>query len=177
MHDRLKLDVINQYLYAGQGVTFTDPYFTVEDMTIWENAKFSRGDLADQEAITKYLRAYDFGWSVYNGWSLWGSDGIQLNDMKQGDIGNGHIIAAAATIAQKSAVIEAIFDNEDLNNEGFYQINMFKLGSPIVIQVDDILPISLGGAHIYAQASPDQGLWGPILEKSFADFYGNYEVL
>jgi hypothetical protein len=89
-------------------------------MTVWEDARFDLGDLTDTLASTVYSRAVDSGWTTLNGWSLWGYDGIELIDMDQGNIGNCYIISGAATIAEVPARIEKIFDNQNLNDEGFY---------------------------------------------------------
>jgi hypothetical protein len=54
---------------------------------------------------------------------------------------------------------------------------MYKLGSPIKVQIDDRLPMTTGSKLLYAQKGEDKSLWGPLLEKAFAKLYGNYEVL
>jgi len=87
------------------------------------------------------------------------------------------MISGAATIAEVPERIQKVFSNEDLNDEGFYQVQLYKLGNPITIQIDDRLPMSTGSKLLFAQIGDDKSLWGPLLEKAFAKFYGNYEVL
>ena len=146
-------------------------------MVKWENAVWTGGNLDSVEAQTQILRAHDTGKNKANGWSLWGTDGVDYDDFDQGKIGNCYMISGAATVAEKPERIVKVFDNEDLNEEGFYQVNLYKLGSPIKIQVDDRLPMNINSGLLYARSGPDFSLAGPLLEKAFAKFYGNYEVL
>ena len=54
---------------------------------------------------------------------------------------------------------------------------MYALGVPSTILVDDFLPMSESDGNYstpFAPVSDDKGVWGTILEKAFAKFYGNY---
>ena len=43
------------------------------------------------------------------------------------------------------------------------------------IIIDDYLPLQKdGGSTIYAEVGADGAIWGPVLEKAFAKFHGNY---
>jgi len=177
VHDRLKMPAISGLLFIDAGIQFEDPYFTADEVIYWED---SRGELGDLKALgdsMSFVHAFDAGWSKRNGYSLWGSDGIEFDDMTQGAVGNCYMISGAATIAEKPGRIEKIFVNKNLNDEGYYQVNMYMLGSPITIEIDDRLPLSAGSEPLFAQLGDDKSLWGPLLEKAFAKFYGNYEVL
>jgi len=162
---------------VGTGEVFSDPYFSEDEMSVWTDARGEFGDLSATLEDTFYLRATTAGWTTFHGWSLYGSEGIELTDMKIGKIPNDYIISAAATVAEVPSRIERVFANEDLNDEGFYQLNLYKLGSPVKIQVDDIFPTTIGSWLLHAYTGDDKSLWGPILEKAFAKFYGNYEIL
>ena len=56
---------------------------------------------------------------------------------------------------------------------------MWLLGMPITVTIDDYLPVlnTDNQATRYAQVGKDGSLWGPILEKSFAKYLGNYEAI
>jgi hypothetical protein len=177
VHDRLKMPAIKETLFVGTGVQFEDPYFKPEEVIYWENARGELGDLKALGDSMRYVHAFDAGWSKRNGYSLWGSNGIDYDDMEQGKLGNCYLISGAATIAEKPNRIKKVFNNEDLNDEGFYQVNMHMLGSPITIDIDDRLPLEAGSKPMFAQIGKDKSLWGPLLEKAYAKFYGNYEVL
>lgn len=52
------------------------------------------------------------------------------------------------------------------------------MGIPVTVSVDEFLPFNAGYDKLqYGKASPDKGLWMPILEKAAAKLYGNYEML
>ena len=66
----------------------------------------------------------------------------------------------------------------EMNDAGIYAVHIYALGVPTTVMVDDRLPlINRGGGQwgtLYAAVGDDSALWGPILEKAFAKFYGNY---
>jgi hypothetical protein len=75
--------------------------------------------------------------------TLFGSAGIDPNDVKQGYIGNCWFLAAAATLAQTPSRIEKLFLNNEneLSVNGIYGINFYTLGVPHTVIVDDWLPL------------------------------------
>lgn len=48
--------------------------------------------------------------------SLWGSDGVHPNDIKQGRIGNCYLLAALASIAESTDRFEQVFKTKSLNS-------------------------------------------------------------
>ena len=51
---------------------------------------------------------------------------------------------------------------------------MYALGVPVTVMVDDYLPLAGGNRTRYSKIGQDGALWGPIMEKAFAKFHGNY---
>jgi hypothetical protein len=100
---------------------------------LWSDARGAHGDLETIAASSQYIHAVDAGYSKRNGFSLWGHEGVDFNDMSQGYVGNCYMISGAATIAERPDRIKKVFSNDDLNDEGFYQVQLYKLGSPITI--------------------------------------------
>ena len=116
-------------------------------------------------------------------YSLFGEKGISPSDVLQGAIGNCWFMAAAAAVAEQPGRLEKVFVNPQgtLNSNGIYAVNLYTLGMPHTVIVDDYLPLTEAGHDsfmtFYAHVSKDKGLWGPILEKAFAKYHGNYEHL
>ena len=58
-------------------------------------------------------------------------------------------------------------------------MNFYTLGVPHTVIVDDWLPLEEdwnGNIRtLFAHVGYDQALWGPILEKGFAKYHGNYQ--
>ena len=73
---------------------------------------------------------------------LWGNDGVSPNDFKQGELGNCWFLAGASALAEHPNRIERMFLNEQsaLNAAGIYAINLYALGVPHTVVVDDWLP-------------------------------------
>ena len=68
-----------------------------------------------------------------------------------------------------------------------YAVNLYTLGVPHTVVVDDFLPLSVvkddnGNptneySTIFGHVAEDGSLWGAILEKAFAKLHGNYAHL
>ena len=99
-------------------------------------------------------------------------------DIKQGKIGNCWFLAGAAAIAEKPERLKSVFVNSEISNEGIYALNMYALGVPITITIDDRVPLWDGTERtLFADIGKDKSLWAPILEKAFAKLYGSYARL
>lgn len=85
-------------------------------------------------------------------------------------------MAAAAAAAEKEGRIEKIFMNtaNELNDNGIYAVKFYALGVPHTVVVDDYLPLTSWGSTMFASPSSDGAMWGPIIEKAFAKYWGNY---
>ena len=84
-------------------------------------------------------------------------------------------MAAASAIAEVPDRLESVFLNTDtqLNDKGIYAVNLYALGVPHTVVVDDYLPVGNYGL-IMASKGDDGSLWSPILEKAFSKYWGNY---
>ena len=81
--------------------------------------------------------------------------------------------------SEKPERITEIFEIDEKNSAGIYATQMYLLGMPITVIVDDYLPVQEtdNQSNLYAQVASDGALWGPILEKTFAKYLGNYETI
>ena len=85
-------------------------------------------------------------------------------------------MSSASAIAEYPGRMEKIFLNNvnEVSSNGIYAVNFFTLGVPHTIVIDDYLPLRDDGNAIYASVAADGAFWGPILEKAFAKYHGNY---
>lgn len=103
--------------------------------------------------------------------------------MIQGYIGNCWFISAVAALAEFPGRIEKLFLNtkNEQSKFGIYGMNIFTLGMPSTVLVDDWLPVyeAREGKYttLFGAVSDDNALWGAIIEKVFAKRHGNYEHL
>jgi len=73
--------------------------------------------------------------------SLFGSTGIKPADIIQGSLGNCWFLAACSALAEKPGRLEKIFLNDDVNSNGIYGVNLYALGVPHTVIVDDYMPL------------------------------------
>jgi calpain-15 len=108
--------------------------------------------------------------------SLFGDDYIRPEDIRQGEIGNCWYLSSITALAEYPGRIESAFLNKTLSQAGVYGVQMYALGVPVTVMVDDYLPLvgSSGSRTRYSKVGGDGSLWGPIMEKAFAKFHGNY---
>ena len=76
--------------------------------------------------------------------TLFGSNGINHEDMIQGYLGNCWFISGASALAEIPGRMEKVFINPDnkLSANGIYAVNFFTLGLPHTVIVDDYLPLA-----------------------------------
>lgn len=124
-----------------------------------------------------WKRAYD----EFPEAKLFGKDGghITPGDIRQGYFGDCWWLGSVSALAEVPNRVENIIVNQenDPNAAGIYAFNLYALGMPITITVDDYLPIldsEEGLSTIGAHLGDDHSLWMPLLEKAFAKFVGNY---
>ena len=110
---------------------------------------------------------------------MWGStDLITPDDSIQAGLGDCWLIATMASIAEDPDRIKDIFLVEETNEVGVYAFQMYLLGMPVTITIDDYLPYNQWGEDLkYSQYSEDSAVWTPLLEKAAAKYLGNFEAI
>ena len=58
-------------------------------------------------------------------------------------------------------------------------MQMYLLGTPITVTIDDYLPFDIDHPLelLYSMISFDKAVWFPLLEKAAAKFFGHYEAI
>ena len=81
--------------------------------------------------------------TVYPDATLWGSNGVTVDDVAQGSIGNCWLCAAFASLAENPQAVQNAFLNTKTKQSpsGMYGVNLFVLGHPMTFVVDDYLPL------------------------------------
>ena len=77
--------------------------------------------------------------------TLFGANGVNPKDIRQGKVGNCWLMSAASALAEKGHRIENMFHDSDKNEvraSGLYGVNIYALGVPKTIIVDDYLPLT-----------------------------------
>ena len=167
----------NEILQANTG-EWEDDTFSGWDRIFWNDYRPNSADTDEspREYDTEFKRISDvFDDETY---SLWGNNGITFADPKQGFLGNCWMIAASSVVSQDENRIKDIFNIHSLNSAGVYSVNLYIMGIPVTVTVDEYLPFWKNtNSLLYSKVGPDNSLFIPILEKAAAKLYGNYEVM
>lgn len=110
---------------------------------------------------------------------MWGYKSVSFDDVEQGGLGDCWLAAAASAIAQDPHRLKSIFKVRETNKAGVYAFQMYNLGTPVTVTIDDYLPFDKYFALmlLYGGESDDMGIWFPLLEKAAAKFLGNYQAI
>ena len=102
-------------------------------------------------------------------------DGIDIDDIEQGLLGNCYFLAALSGLAEVPERVKEIFQSAAVNKNGKYGVRLFVRGIPTIITVDDRFPCS--GEEPYSPLfSKPKGkeLWSILLEKAWAKLFKRY---
>ena len=137
------MDTYDFYTLYNENTLFEDPVFAHDETALsWEDAGETYVSKAEAEGAV-WHRAKD----VFPNKTLWGGHGITPHDIRQGDIGNCWFIAGASALSEVPGRMEKIFLNtlDETSPAGIYGVNLFVLGQPHTIIVDDYLPVLADG--------------------------------
>ena len=140
---------------------------------VWADAAETWDSAADVEVWKRIKDVYGDGT-----YSLFGSNGVTPKDIYQGSIGNCWFMSAISAIAEKPNRVESMFVNKQIEPTGVYGVNLYALGVPHTVLVDDFIPGYDWNNQFYplfADVKGDKSVWGAIIEKAFAKFHGNYK--
>lgn len=107
-------------------------------------------------------------------------DGISVNDIVQGKLGDCYFLGSLAAIAERPCRIMSFFRNHIDNNKGAYCVTFFYNGVETDVIVDDFFPViwNQAGKVVPAFSScvgPE--LWVLLLEKAYAKLHGSYAAI
>ena len=160
----------------SSGQKYSDDDFTPDGSSVyWADMGEGTDSIADLKL--KWKRATE----IPGDHSLFGK-GISPDDIIQGNVGNCWLLAAASAVAEVPGRMEKTFldTTNKLNDAGIYAVNLYTLGVPHTVVVDDWVPRTKDILkpnkiiNAFAEVGFDSSLWGTILEKAYAKSVGNY---
>lgn len=98
-------------------------------------------------------------------------DGISIEDVKQGDVGNCYFMAGlGATAYRKPSIIKNMFTD---NGDGTFTVKFYENGVADYVTVDKYLPTDSNGYSAYGKVgghynSSNNELWAAFAEKAYA---------
>jgi len=106
-------------------------------------------------------------------------DGIEPNDLLQGQLGDCWLVAAAASLAEFPNAVRKIFEyTPEITPDGNYSLKLFdhKTDKFIEVLVDEFIPCNGEGKPVFAHPHGNE-IWVPLLEKAVAKLFGSYSNL
>ena len=99
---------------------------------------------------------------------------INVDDIRQGKIGNCYFLSALAALCEFPSLISQLFITKDISPTGCYQVILFIDGEYQIVFLDDYFPV-LKGTNVLYFAKPNSfELWVLLLEKAWAKINGGY---
>ena len=127
------------YSVSAGNSLYVDPEFTGDNALYWADAGEEKMQMAVYKPHLDWTRLS----KVYPDVTLFGDNGVTPGDLRQGSIGNCWVMSGASAVAEVPGRIEKLFLNNSnsLNANGIYGVNIYALGVPHTILVDDFLPL------------------------------------
>ncbi|KAK0056938.1 calpain-9, partial [Biomphalaria pfeifferi] len=158
-----------------QGRLFVDPDFPPDTSSLYTDGTPKRGNAPPGEIAWKRPKSL-----VKKPEFI--VDGVDRNDLDQGDLGDCWFIAGAAVLAinhrkQFERVVPLDQGFDKANYTGMFRFNIWWYGDWTEVIIDDFLP-SIQGNLIYCRNNETYNeFWPCLLEKAYAKLHGSYEGL
>ena len=107
-------------------------------------------------------------------------DEYKADDIMQGALGDCWLLSAISVVAGDKTLVNKILVTKKINQAGAYVVQFFIDGEWKKVLVDDRFPCRRrrdGFAPAFVQSRAKNNLWGMLIEKAYAKFYGSYESI
>ena len=127
---------------------YTDSTFPFRDALWWADMEYETESRLASHTI-EWARASE----KFPDRTLWGET-INPNDIGQGAVGNCGMMAALSGFAEYDQRVKKTFVNTQTSESGIYGVNLYALGVPHTVVIDDYLALLSGGENtIYGKLS------------------------
>lgn len=100
---------------------------------------------------------------------------IEVNDIKQGDLGNCYFLSSLAALTNFPNLIYQIFKTKTVNIYGYYEIILCIDGEFQIVLLDDYFPVEKDNIRNLKFAKPNNNeIWVLLIEKAWAKINGGY---
>ena len=156
-----------------------DKDFPTDDAIFWADMPGETNTRIANQMVERKLE-WRRPTEVYPNLELFGRSGVIPGDVDQGQLGDCWLMAAVSGVAEYPERIESVFHNTEISRNGVYALNIYALGMPHTVIIDDLLPFMPHPKDpsivklAYAFLGSENALWGPLVEKALAKYTGNY---
>ena len=159
---------------------FTDELFPPnENSLLSKDANGNYIDPIDGESKSTRINTNEIIWKrasdIFESDYLLFENFIEINDVKQGDLGNCYFLSALAALCSYPNLIYQIFKTKTVNQYGYYEIILFINGKFQIVIIDDYFPVQKDNPSQLQFAKPNNNeIWVLLLEKAWAKVNGGY---
>lgn len=117
---------------------------------------------------------------LFNGKKYFLYKDINVDDIKQGILGNCYFLSSISAIAEFKERIQKIIIQKEVTDNGQYHVQLFLSGRPKIVIIDDFIPCivknrSIQTAFTHSRGS-DNELWVSLIEKAWAKVNSSYAM-
>jgi hypothetical protein len=157
---------------------FTDSYFKPNKSSLYALGPDDK-PLDEKQYNNNYASfdSLDSTWKraseLFSDYSIF-IDKIEVDDVKQGSIGNCYFLSALAALAGYPGLISLLFRTKEANKNGYYEVVLFIDGEWQIVILDDYFPVSnKDNSFLFCKPNSCE-LWAILLEKAWAKVNGGY---
>eukprot|EP00826_Nyctotherus_ovalis_P007192 TRINITY_DN1177_c0_g3_i1.p1 TRINITY_DN1177_c0_g3~~TRINITY_DN1177_c0_g3_i1.p1 ORF type:complete len:1170 (+),score=252.71 TRINITY_DN1177_c0_g3_i1:129-3638(+) len=134
--------------------------------------------LVHSSQMAKYGEYATYSWKrsndIFKGRRFDVFEGIDINDIEQGDLGDCYFLCSISAVAEFPNRIMELFVTREANKAGCYAVTGFVMGQRHTVVVDDAFPFD-NKARKLAFAKPrGNEIWVLLLEKAWAKINGSF---
>jgi calpain-15 len=143
------------------------------------HSKETLGDAGAGHEIIEWIRAVDLERDREH---MQLFDGIDPQDLRQGELGNCWLLSAIAVIAEYPKIIEGVFHaGKTLPADGRHAMYLYDVHAEswVCIAIDDYIPceprkwFQIHASPVFSKPVGNE-MWVLLLEKAFAKYFGGY---
>lgn len=107
------------------------------------------------------------------------TDGIDIDDVIQGELGNCWFLASITCIAERLDLVNKLFFHcsDEVHDVGIFFVRLCIAGVWHPMYIDDYIPCKPHGEPIFTSSRDINECWVMVLEKAYAKYFGSYLAL
>jgi hypothetical protein len=161
---------------GGSYFSYTDNFFPPSDDSLFSKNNGCYIDQIDGEEHAKEI-PLDIEWKrankIFTKYLVF-DEKIELDDIKQGNLGNCYFLSAIAALTEFPELIYELFRTKEVQENGYYEIVLFIDGQWQVVIVDDYFPVKKNSENLVFAKPNGNEIWVLLLEKAWAKVNGGY---
>lgn len=169
------MEQLIQRLYSQINIEHTiNSGSTFNDITFPQSVQ----SLVHHSQMSSYKEYATYSWKrskdIFKGRKFELFEGIDINDIEQGDLGDCYFLCSISAVAEFPNRIMELFLTKEANKAGCYAIVGFIMGQRHTIVIDDAFPYNDKERNLAFAKPRGKEIWVLLLEKAWAKVNGSF---